>query len=45
MDDKKKKKEYVKPEAEILTFEGDDIITLSDRGTGGWDAGVREGWW
>ena len=29
MNEKKKKKEYVKPEANILEFASEDIITLS----------------
>ena len=45
MNDKKKKK-YVVPEAEIIEFNKvDDIITTSNNGDGGWEAGVREGWW
>ena len=45
MDDKKKKK-YVIPKAEIIEFNNvDDIITASDNGEGGWEAGEREGWW
>ena len=32
MNDKKKKKEYVKPESEIIEFSGEDIITLSGDG-------------
>ena len=46
MDDKKqKKKKFVEPEAEIVSFDNDDIITLSAHGAGGWDAGHMEGWW
>lgn len=45
MDDKKKKK-YSPPEAEIVAFINDsDIITTSDNGEGGWEAGEKEGWW
>ena len=32
MDDKKKKKEYVQPEANIIEFATDDIITFSNGG-------------
>lgn len=41
MDDKKKKK-YVIPEAEILDFANDDIITLSGAETAEWGEGE---WW
>ena len=44
MDDSKEKK-YVIPEAEILNFANEDIITLSNNGTAGWTDGEREGWW
>ena len=44
MDDKKKKK-YVIPEAEILDFANDDIITLSTgTDTAEWGSGDGE-WW
>ena len=43
MDDKKKKK-YVIPEAEILDFANDDIITLSGDDTAEWGSGDGE-WW
>ena len=36
MNDKKKKKEYVIPEAELVEFANDDIITLSGLGTLYW---------
>ena len=38
MNDKKKKKEYVIPAAELVDFANDDIITLSslDTNNGGW---------
>ena len=36
MNDKKKKKEYVKPEADVLEFADEDIITLSGFGTLYW---------
>ena len=42
MDDKKKKK-YVIPEAEILDFANDDIITLSGDETAEWGEGAE--WW
>lgn len=32
MDDKKKKKEFIKPTAEIVDFANDDIITFSNGG-------------
>ena len=35
MDDKKKKK-YVIPEAEVVDFRDDDIITMSNYGTLNW---------
>ena len=40
MDDKKK--QYVKPEAEIVEFANEDIITVSDGGTLGWGGGTTE---
>lgn len=41
MDDKKKK--YAKPEAEVVDFAKEDIITLSGgTGTAGWDDGFGE---
>lgn len=43
MDDKKKKK-YVIPEAEVLDFANDDIITLSGEDTATWGGGDGE-WW
>ena len=45
MDDKKKK-EYERPELEIVYFEG-DLATdpIVNSGEGGWDAGNMEGWW
>ena len=36
MNDKKKNKKYVIPEAEILDFANDDIITLSNYGKLRW---------
>lgn len=42
MDDKKKKK-YVIPEAEILDFANDDIITLSGDDEASWGDGAE--WW
>ena len=46
MEDKKKKKEYVVPEAEVTEFSGDDIITLSNHAPNGFkDTGETEGWW
>ena len=42
MDDKKKKR-YVIPEAEILDFANDDIITLSSGDTATWNDGGE--WW
>ena len=36
MNDKKKKKEFVIPEADIVSFADDDIITLSGVGTLYW---------
>ena len=44
MNDKKKKKEFVIPVAEIVDFTNEDIITASDNGKGEWDAGVVEPW-
>ena len=41
----KKKKQYVIPEAEVVDFEDEDIVTTSDNGRGEWEAGVTEGWW
>ena len=41
MDDKKKK--FIVPEAEILDFATDDIITLSAGDTATWGGG--EEWW
>ena len=35
MDDKKKK--YVKPEADLIDFSGEDIITVSVLEEAGWD--------
>lgn len=43
MDDKKKK-EYERPEAEIVLFEN-ELDTLVSSGEGGWGAGATEGWW
>ena len=43
--DEKKKKEFESPEAEIISFANEDIITLSNNGTAGWTDGEREGWW
>ena len=42
MDDKKKK--YVQPEAEVVNFKNDDIITesLTVEGVAGWDNGTGE---
>lgn len=41
MDDKKKK--YLKPEANIISFTGEEIITLSGgTETAGWDNGFGE---
>ena len=46
MDNKKKKKEYVAPEAEVTEFSGDYIITLSNHPPNGFkDTGETEGWW
>lgn len=46
MDNKKKKKEYVVPEAEVTEFSGDDIITLSNHAEAGFiETGETEGWW
>ena len=42
MDDKKKKK-YVIPEAEVVNFADDDIITLSSGDTASWGDGTE--WW
>ena len=44
MDDKKKK--YVIPEAEIVDFVNDDIITKSieEDGAADWDDGTLENW-
>ena len=42
MNDKKKKKEYVAPEAETVSFADDDIITLSANGQLGWGGGDNE---
>ena len=36
MDDKKKKK-YVIPEAEVVNFDNEDIITLSSGDTANWE--------
>ena len=46
MNDKKKKK-YVVPEAEILDFANDDIVTVSaDTESGGWNTDNNtESWW
>ena len=41
MDEKKKK--YISPEADILEFANDDIITLSAGDTAEWTGG--EEWW
>ena len=41
MDEKKK---YISPDAEIIDFSSDDIITLSDNGLAGWDDGNQESW-
>lgn len=46
MDNKKKNKKYVVPEAEIVTYSDEDIITISTYVTNGWDEdGDQEGWW
>ena len=46
MNDKKKKKEYVVPEADVVEFANEDIITVSSEDTAGWTTGgIREGWW
>ena len=46
MNDKKKKKEFAIPVAEIVDFINEDIITSSDNATTGWDNdGYRERWW
>ena len=37
MDDKKKKKKFIIPEAEIIEFKNDDIITLSTGETANWE--------
>ena len=46
MNDKKKKKEFVIPVAEIVDFTNEDIITasLTKGGTAEWDEGNRD-WW
>ena len=45
MDDKKKKKEFISPEAEVINFDNNDIITLSGYEEMDWnDGGTREGW-
>ena len=44
MDDKKKKK-YVIPEAEVVNFADNDIITLSGTDTATWGGGDGEEWW
>lgn len=36
MDDKKNKKEFINPDAEIVDFTDEDIITMSVGGTAGW---------
>lgn len=36
------KKAFVIPEAEILDFNNEDIITLSDNGLATWDDGTQE---
>ena len=36
MDDKKKNKEYVKPEADLVEFADEDIITVSVGTEAGW---------
>ena len=42
MDDKKK---YVKPEAEVVDFINEDIVTVSDNETKGWyEDGYQEEW-
>ena len=43
----KKKKPFIEPEAEIVSFTDEDIITISVLdGTAGWDNdGDQEGWW
>lgn len=38
MDDKK----FVMPEAEIVSYSDEDIITLSNYGLAGWDDGEQE---
>lgn len=43
---KKKQKKYVDPEAVIVEFVSNDIITLSDNESEGFNKdGYREGWW
>ena len=41
MDDKKKK--FIAPEADVLDFVNDDIITLSSNDTAQWGDGAE--WW
>lgn len=44
--DNEKKKKYLIPEAEIVTYSDEDIITVSSYATLGWDEdGDQEGWW
>ena len=43
MDDKKKK--FIAPEADVLDFAKDDIITLSGTDTATWGGGDGEEWW
>ncbi len=47
MNDKKKKKEYVIPEADLVEFANDDIITVSaGTETAGWNTDNNtETWW
>lgn len=42
MNDKKKK--FVIPEAEIVDFINEDILTVSNNSRGEWDAGEVEPW-
>ena len=45
MNDKKKRR-FVDPKAEIVDFIDEDIITLSDNESEGFNKdGYREGWW
>lgn len=46
MGDKKNKKRFIVPEAEIVNFVNDDIITasLTANGTADWDEGDKDLW-